>query len=316
MKAHKIPKTTFMTSLALDLFTLVRQRKWDHVIERARLFPEESSVSFSLTFNNGVTISTLPIHIACAHNAPVRVILTLLSSDPYTCEITDGIGRTPLHNAMRYGSDIKLVRVLMAIGPKAVYVKAGDGSLPIHYACRYATSLADHIPMIKHLLWAHPDSMTEVDVSGYLPRDWAFNNPNPAIQTEIINLLDSFEAELGTGLDARNDSAGFRTTTIGNISRINEGNSFTQTIQSNSLESNSSEKLVLKNDKKNISTTKKCVICIDRNVSKVLIPCGHPCLCDKCSSIETMNQIKWKCPECRADIEQVVTFFGRIAIDA
>ena len=70
-----------------------------------------------------------------------------------------------------------------------------------------------------------------------------------------------------------------------------------------------------RSDKKEKTKTKECVICYERNVSMVLIPCGHPCLCESCSSTSTMNKIKWKCPECRAGVHQVAKFFGRIAVD-
>ncbi|GFH46940.1 hypothetical protein CTEN210_03414 [Chaetoceros tenuissimus] len=63
------------------------------------------------------------------------------------------------------------------------------------------------------------------------------------------------------------------------------------------------------------SSTKKCVICLERDVRKLLLPCGHPCLCEVCGTEQGLSKLKHKCPECRAKVKTVVSFFGRVVND-
>jgi len=63
------------------------------------------------------------------------------------------------------------------------------------------------------------------------------------------------------------------------------------------------------------SNTKLCVICWDRPVSYILIPCGHPCLCDVCATNKSIEKLKRKCPQCRGQIKRVNRFYGRVVED-
>lgn len=312
-----------------DLFRLVREKKWDHVIERAGIFPEESFVAYSFTFKNGITIHTLPIHIACMKNAPLRTILALIAADPKTCDFIDEIGRAPLHNAVRYGSVYRVVSVLIATSPMAAFVKAYDGALPIHLACLYATNTVEYIPIIKHLLWIHPKSLTEEDFSGCIPRDYARQNPFTGVRERIFALLDEFEAEISESVSdinsGRSDFVGFRSTTGGSeigLERIRMS-STPYSSPYNTIESNEESRSDIHHEEESknqsndsiMSKTKLCVVCMEGIVSNVMVPCGHPSLCDACSSYSNMMKMKWKCPECRSNVNEVVRIFGRIAID-
>ena len=55
-----------------------------------------------------------------------------------------------------------------------------------------------------------------------------------------------------------------------------------------------------------IFRTEKCVICLERNASTLIIPkkninCGHICMCYKCA-VECLRKFGSKCPICRGDI--------------
>ncbi|CAB9513158.1 calmodulin-dependent protein kinase type II subunit delta [Seminavis robusta] len=63
------------------------------------------------------------------------------------------------------------------------------------------------------------------------------------------------------------------------------------------------------------SASKLCVICMERDVTMILIPCGHPCLCEACGSKKVLKKMKKKCPECRKHIDQVVRMYGRVVED-
>jgi len=63
------------------------------------------------------------------------------------------------------------------------------------------------------------------------------------------------------------------------------------------------------------SATKQCVVCLERDVRRICLPCGHPCLCEICSTEQGLRKLKHKCPECRANIRQVATIYGRVVDD-
>ena len=46
-----------------------------------------------------------------------------------------------------------------------------------------------------------------------------------------------------------------------------------------------------------------CVVCLDKRIQVVVIPCGHACMCRKCSFRVT------KCPVCRLDIQAQQRFY-------
>jgi hypothetical protein len=59
----------------------------------------------------------------------------------------------------------------------------------------------------------------------------------------------------------------------------------------------------LKREKEQLQEQQLCVVCTDRNISVVLLPCRHRCMCHDCSNVLS------KCPICRQLIEQrLVTF--------
>lgn len=52
-----------------------------------------------------------------------------------------------------------------------------------------------------------------------------------------------------------------------------------------------------------------CVICQHEEVSMVIVPCGHACLCAACS-LSVMDNTK-QCPLCRAAIREIIKiYFG------
>lgn len=57
---------------------------------------------------------------------------------------------------------------------------------------------------------------------------------------------------------------------------------------------------------------KMCVICLSKEVSYVLVPCGHPCLCGVCSTNQGLTRMSRKCPECRQPVDKAIRFFGKV----
>lgn len=63
------------------------------------------------------------------------------------------------------------------------------------------------------------------------------------------------------------------------------------------------------------SVAKECVVCLERHVTHILVPCGHPCLCEICSTGQGLVKLKHKCPECRRPIRETLRFYGTIVED-
>ncbi|CAB9511486.1 RECEPTOR-LIKE PROTEIN KINASE-like 1 [Seminavis robusta] len=63
------------------------------------------------------------------------------------------------------------------------------------------------------------------------------------------------------------------------------------------------------------SSTKSCVVCMENDVSVVLVPCGHPCLCKECATFQGLMRLRNKCPECRNFITRAMRMYGRVVED-
>ncbi len=48
----------------------------------------------------------------------------------------------------------------------------------------------------------------------------------------------------------------------------------------------------------------ECVVCMENDSEKLYLPCGHKCVCDKCS--ELLCKIKKECPLCRRYIQKII----------
>jgi hypothetical protein len=60
---------------------------------------------------------------------------------------------------------------------------------------------------------------------------------------------------------------------------------------------------------------KECVVCLERLVCRLLVPCGHPCLCQVCSTEQGLKKLRHKCPECRSAIRETVVFYGKVMMN-
>ena len=68
-------------------------------------------------------------------------------------------------------------------------------------------------------------------------------------------------------------------------------------------------------DRTGPSPTKQCVVCLEHPVRYLLIPCGHPCICEKCISPSLLRKLNRKCPECRATFRDTAIIYGRVVND-
>ena len=53
-----------------------------------------------------------------------------------------------------------------------------------------------------------------------------------------------------------------------------------------------------------------CVICLENYKDMVIVPCGHQCICSKCSyNLLYFSETEYKCPICRKRIDTVIKVF-------
>jgi hypothetical protein len=57
-----------------------------------------------------------------------------------------------------------------------------------------------------------------------------------------------------------------------------------------------------------------CVICRARPVTHVLVPCGHPCLCECCAGERqvVLESVGWACPIARCNVCGIMRFYGTL----
>jgi len=232
----------------------------------------------------------------------LRVIAALIAADPGSLEVKDGLGRLALHNAVRYKAGFQIISVLISAAPRAVHVKADDGSLPLHLACLYGGWV--DLSVVQYLLWVNPESVRIPDGHGLLPKELASDNPS-GCSIESIEMLEIAEQKLEKleRNDRNADGGAWRLLSkLDTMYPISFEVETCETFGSNGSESAKSE-------------TKLCVVCMERDVSRVMVPCGHPCLCNVCSTEHGLDKMHWRCPECRANVREVVKFYGRILLD-
>ncbi len=49
-----------------------------------------------------------------------------------------------------------------------------------------------------------------------------------------------------------------------------------------------------------------CVVCLENEKKCAVVPCGHQCLCFKCSDV---NRLERKCPMCRGAVEKIIPIY-------
>lgn len=57
---------------------------------------------------------------------------------------------------------------------------------------------------------------------------------------------------------------------------------------------------------------KMCVVCMSKAADRVLVPCGHVCLCEDCSSFQELARLRNKCPECRQIFREVIKIYSQV----
>mmetsp|Transcript_8836 Transcript_8836/g.12568 ORF Transcript_8836/g.12568 Transcript_8836/m.12568 type:complete len:292 (+) Transcript_8836:169-1044(+) len=286
-----------------ELVQHICKKKWDSVIARVALYPEEATMSTHQTHGPGCHIvRSLPIHLICKRKPPLRVLLALMVASVRSVADKDGLGQLPLHNAVHYGASTKVVEVLLAIYPVGASIAADDGSTPLHLACLYGTEPS----VIKSLVSANVHAMRCKDCHGLTPKEVVMDNPNIDARSTFLGLLEKadFEHFCVQGIGCFTDRANTLLTSKESFYEDEDDDKSSTVLPT-----------IPADIRKRRSSSKMCVICLENDVNVVLLPCGHPCLCSECSNVTGLERIDWKCPLCRSRISEAANFFGRVVND-
>lgn len=63
------------------------------------------------------------------------------------------------------------------------------------------------------------------------------------------------------------------------------------------------------------SESKLCILCMERPVRYLTVPCGHPIICEQCNNPQIKRKFKFRCPECRSPFHQLSIIYGRVVND-
>ena len=296
-----------MSSSSVNLFTLVRQGKWEAALNRISLFPDQASKPTTINFACGTSCRALPIHGALLAGSsgkyvPQHVLHALVSAFPDGLRTKDSQGRLPLLWAARYNSSLRVLAYLLEEYPQGACVTSDDGALPLMLACLHG----DSIEKVVLLLEAYPEAASNErrDFSGRTCFEYACDNPRP-IKEEFMRLILAKRSQLsviGNGISSSLQARG----------HAGGGNQEPMQINPEHEEVNDEVEAEAETVKPG---TKICCICMERAVSRVLVPCGHTILCSGCGSRQGLKRIDHKCPECRSNVEQAVKIFARVADD-
>lgn len=183
-------------------------------------------------------------------------------------------------------------------------MKAADGSLPLHLACLYSGPV--DLPVIRYLLLLHPDAVDIPDGHGLLPQDIVHDNVvDFRVKKEILECLRRTAAAVSTSSgdeqewqesqqqqQEQQQQQDLLQQQQGNqqmMSTIAMDYSINAAVQTQNCPA-VGEKMHLHTKKchcieqihdkdqepTKVVETKQCVVCMGSQVSRLLVPCGHP----------------------------------------
>jgi hypothetical protein len=145
--------------------------------------------------------------------------------------------------------------MLISAAPRAVHLRAADGSLALHSACLYSRPI--DLPVMRYLLLIHPEAAIIPDGHGLLPKELVSDSlVDMMTKIDINEILDSTARMLPECSYGKNAQEVPHTATLP-AAHNDEANSGIRNYSGDSPK------------------TKKCVVCMERDASCLLVPCGH-----------------------------------------
>jgi ankyrin repeat protein len=140
------------------LYQYITSDNWDLVMKQIKKSPEEASYWVVES-----DYPRLPLHLACSHSTPLKIIKTLINAYPKALNTKDGSGSPPLHISCTNNLPLPCVHTIFESYPDAISMKDAIGRLPLHVACAHGAS----VEIIKMLIEAYPESCFIKDYNGH-----------------------------------------------------------------------------------------------------------------------------------------------------
>mmetsp|Transcript_34536 Transcript_34536/g.101498 ORF Transcript_34536/g.101498 Transcript_34536/m.101498 type:complete len:352 (-) Transcript_34536:11-1066(-) len=254
---------------------------------------------------SGQTASAL--HLSCLHNPPADIIQTFLAINPNA-----GLGRSnpsgevPLHYAVRCrksGPADAAVRTLIASCPESISCRSSPqyGSrTPLHLACAVQANPA----IIGLLRDADPTGARTVqDGTGQTAWDIAKRHKG------VLSLVWRWKvrAILRSQSSITREDA---TTATPQQVRLDGLPMQLPTPTNSNLIAPSAPPLPNEDETPPQEGEDVCIVCWDRRADHAIVPCGHLCLCSRCSSYATLQgTLRGQCPVCKCVAQRAMKVF-------
>jgi len=286
-------------SLIKTIIKDIDDRKWNKVKARLTLYPSDASHRFGIKSINGDMTLCYPLHMACMRQPPKSIVLTMLDVYQSANNKKDSMhGRLPVHYACRFGASLEVIMLLFSMNPGSIKERENDGSLPLHLACKQVTTSKE---VLYYLIRNYPAGLEMKNNAGNTPLDIAASDQAKITVRTLALLEQGFS--VGENHDKMKKDFLERQTS--------EDYSCDSTVDIS--EKKGSQTFIENKMRKIRSETKKCVVCMEKDASHVMIPCGHVCLCRHCARPKALKLMKFNCPECRGRIQATQRIWGKIA---
>lgn len=305
-------------------------------------FPSDAAKLITIKSPNGEKTRCYPLHMACMRQPPVSTIAALLAACVEANGKIDSMhGRLPIHFACLFGAPFEVILLLGSTNAYGIKSRAKDGSLPLHLACKQREP---HFDAIHYLIRTFPKGLKVKNEEGNVPLDMvSCNKTMMAVRSMVSNDSKSLvkkpssiskpmefsccrnlvrrttqsspKLSIHTNSLYRNEVRKHQHANVKEIRLTFSNVSFSV---NGSIRTYEEKKAAFKEGtKKKIlnSNSKKCVVCMERDVNHVILPCGHICLCQICSRPKELSLMKWNCPECRGKINNIYRVYGRVVDD-
>mmetsp|Transcript_1349 Transcript_1349/g.1934 ORF Transcript_1349/g.1934 Transcript_1349/m.1934 type:complete len:346 (+) Transcript_1349:83-1120(+) len=166
---------------------LLNAKNWKFAVNELKSNPKDACIWNETYASDGRTLTSrvLPIHTACALNAPVQIVRSLIVANRSGLKEPDNKGFLPIHYACCNSASKESINELIIEYPDSVDVKDHSGMLPLHHAAFWGPSSLD---VIKVLL----TMMNKKNISSKFRGDTALDLATRAkyeLQESVVTLL-------------------------------------------------------------------------------------------------------------------------------
>lgn len=172
-----------------QLYLLISDSKWYEALRSIKDNPIQARIWVVKTEHYDSEEGTcrfLPIHSACARQAPLSVVSALLEAYPEGASRVDENGMCPLHYACANHASSEVVQILLEFFPEGRLQRVEvSRALPIHLAAQWGVSSPK---VFKHLLEGNQSLASARDSEGLSPIDLVVEADYPR-RYEILSIL-------------------------------------------------------------------------------------------------------------------------------